>query len=179
MKRKAIQAPTKVYFSIVITSVTWLYPSMPGRPKPKPQMVPSASAFVAYATPSKLNLSKAAQRWIQFQTLRREWLVKRGATSSIPEMSMQEPYQRIIGMGEVAVPLILAQLRREGDEPDQWFWALRVLTDANPVTPENQGDFRAMARAWIDWGATKEFSEHPEYAWIDWGTTKEFFGYAG
>jgi hypothetical protein len=72
--------------------------------------------------------------------------------STISGMSTLPPYRRIIGIGETAVPWILAQLRSEGDEPDQWFWALQSITGANPVMPEDQGDSPAMARAWIRWG---------------------------
>jgi len=75
-------------------------------------------------------------------------------------MSMLEPYQKIIAMGKPAVPLILAQLRTEGDDPDQWFWALRVITGENPVRPEHQGDFLAMANAWLAWGTKQELAEY-------------------
>ncbi len=62
---------------------------------------------------------------------------------------MLDPYQRIIGMGWDAVPLILEELRRE---PDQWFWALEKITDENPVPPEAAGRVRQMAQAWVEWG---------------------------
>jgi hypothetical protein len=64
-------------------------------------------------------------------------------------MAMLRPYQKIIGMGMAAVPLILEELQRE---PDQWFWALEVITDENPVPPEAAGRVRLMADAWIEWG---------------------------
>jgi len=43
-------------------------------------------------------------------------------------MAMCDAYQKIIGLGPDAVPLIIAQMQSEADEPDQWFWALQVLT---------------------------------------------------
>ena len=61
-------------------------------------------------------------------------------------------YQSIIGMGESVVPLILSQLYNEGDEPDQWFWALTAITGANPVKDEDRGDFVKMAQVWLEWG---------------------------
>jgi hypothetical protein len=36
--------------------------------------------------------------------------------------------------------------------PDQWFWALRAITGANPIKPEQQGRIQEMAAAWIEWG---------------------------
>lgn len=71
---------------------------------------------------------------------------------------MLPAYQRIIGMGPDAVPLILAQLEAEGDDPDQWFWALRAITAANPVKPEDQGNTVKMAEAWLRW------AKHEGYA---------------
>ena len=95
----------------------------------------------------------------RFKRLLETWLVERGATSSITEMSMCPSYQHIIGMGEAAVPLILGRLAEEGDDPDQWFWALASITEADPVPEDDRGDFLAMSRAWLRWG-----SEHG-YAW--------------
>jgi hypothetical protein len=89
---------------------------------------------------------------LKFQTLASEWQCQHQAMSSITEMSMLPPYQKIIGMGEDAIPMILEQLRAEGNEPDQWFWALRAITEVNPVAPEDQGNFLKMAQAWIRWG---------------------------
>jgi hypothetical protein len=62
---------------------------------------------------------------------------------------MLRPYQRIIGMGWEALPYIFAELHRE---PDQWFWALEAITEANPVPVEVAGKVRLMAEAWIEWG---------------------------
>jgi len=67
-------------------------------------------------------------------------------------MAMLPEYQRIIGMGSVAIPLILAELRRE---PNQWFWALSAITDENPVDPTAAGDVNRMADAWLEWGRNK------------------------
>ena len=89
--------------------------------------------------------------WLRFLSLTAQWQRERGATSSITEMVLCPAYQAIIGMGAKAIPLILAQLESEGDEPDQWFWALRVLTEANPVSDEDRGNSLRMAQAWLEW----------------------------
>jgi hypothetical protein len=86
-----------------------------------------------------------------FQQLAQRWHRERGATSSITQMAMCPSYQRIIGMGSKAIPLILQQLENDSDEPDHWFWALRALTGADPVPAEMRGDMREMARAWLEW----------------------------
>jgi hypothetical protein len=69
-------------------------------------------------------------------------------------MAMLPPYQRIIGMGLPAVPLILEELRRE---PNQWFWALEAITEGNPVPMAVAGKVREMADAWIEWGKRHGF----------------------
>ena len=64
-------------------------------------------------------------------------------------MAMLKPYQRIIGMGPAAVPLILEELQRE---PDHWFWALEAITQEDPVPAAARGKIGDMADAWIAWG---------------------------
>jgi hypothetical protein len=69
--------------------------------------------------------------------------------SNVVQMALLDSYQKIIGMGWDAVPLLLEEL---GQEPNQWFWALEAITEENPVPPEAAGNVRRMADAWIDWG---------------------------
>jgi hypothetical protein len=88
----------------------------------------------------------------KFKRLIAEWHRERRVVSLVTDMAMCPSYQKIIAMGEVAIPLILSELRTEGDEPDHWFWALRVLTEADPVGESDRGDIIRMAAAWLDWG---------------------------
>jgi len=90
----------------------------------------------------------------RFRRLAEEWKERSRYLSNTAQMALMRPYQRIIGMGEVAVPLILEELRRE---PDQWFWALEAITGENPVPPEATGKVRLMADAWIEWGRQRGF----------------------
>jgi len=87
----------------------------------------------------------------EFQQLASKWRIERGTTSSTTEIVLCPSYQSIIGLGPKVVPLILAELESEGDHPDHWFWALQVLTKADPVSEEDEGNFRNMARSWLDW----------------------------
>jgi hypothetical protein len=92
---------------------------------------------------------------LKFTRLRDEWKEKRGPHSSTLKLVMHPAYQTIIGMGMAAVPHILREL--EEGAPDSWFWALRAITEANPVAPSELGDGQAMARAWLRWGAENGF----------------------
>jgi hypothetical protein len=85
----------------------------------------------------------------RFRRLADEWKDQSRHLSNTAQMAMLKPYQRIIGLGLPAVPLILEELQRE---PDQWFWALESITEQNPVPADAKGKVRLMAQAWIDWG---------------------------
>jgi hypothetical protein len=91
----------------------------------------------------------------KFNRLASEWRRERNPFSSNPmEWAMCPSYQKIIGIGPEAVPLLLEELRRR---PDHWFWALHVLTEEDPVPAEHRGHFDTMVSAWIAWGESHEF----------------------
>ena len=90
----------------------------------------------------------------KFQELVEIWRRDTMFLSFMQQRALHPAYQRIIGMGLAAVPLILEELQRE---PNQWFWALEAITEENPVPPESAGDVRRMARAWIDWGRQRGY----------------------
>jgi hypothetical protein len=64
-------------------------------------------------------------------------------------MAMHPAYQQIIGMGEDVIPLILWELEKT---PNHWFWALRAISDEDPVKPEERGNIHKMAQSWLKWG---------------------------
>jgi hypothetical protein len=111
------------------------------------------------STQISLPTQPPVEDWLKFQRLVREWRKERDTTMSMTsEMAMLPAYQQIIAMGEKALPLILSQLRSEGDEPDHWFWALRVLTGTDPVKQEDQGDISKMAQAWLAWAESEGYA---------------------
>jgi hypothetical protein len=85
----------------------------------------------------------------RFDRLASTWLKESSNLSSTTQRAMHPAYQQIIGLGPVAVPLILERLQQE---PNQWFWALRAITRANPVPQEHMGRVRDMADDWVQWG---------------------------
>ena len=101
--------------------------------------------------PAALPTPPAALR-DRFRRLADEWKEQSRYLSNSAQMALLPPYQRIIGMGCEAVPLILEELRRE---PGQWFWALAAITDENPVPPEAAGNVRETAQAWVAWGQAR------------------------
>jgi hypothetical protein len=84
----------------------------------------------------------------QFARLATEWRSATRYLSSATDIAMHPAYQRIIGLGRPAVPLILEELQRE---PDHWFWALKAITGVDPVPSEHRGNIPEMTRCWLQW----------------------------
>ncbi len=86
---------------------------------------------------------------IKFQMLAKEWKNDTVFMSSLTDMAMHPAYQQIIGMGPIAIPLILDEMK---NEPEFWFWALKAVSGDDPTSPEDQGNLKAMTKAWLKWG---------------------------
>ena len=71
------------------------------------------------------------------------------------KISIHPVYQRIIGMGQPVVLLIMREL-------DHWLWALTAITGANPVKAEQRGRLDQMAQAWIEWGRENGYTFIPK-----------------
>jgi hypothetical protein len=99
-----------------------------------------------------LTFTPDAARFREFVT---QWRRERNSLSASAWDNVRSPaYQRIIGMGEKALPYILREIEREmrtGD-PDDWFVALWSITGENPVPIESRGQLKEMAKAWLEWG---------------------------
>ncbi|MDB5354304.1 MAG: hypothetical protein JWN24_757 [Phycisphaerales bacterium] len=104
---------------------------------------------MAELTQQRKRVPEQAAIEAKFKALTESWQAQRGPDSSISRLSMHPAYQRIIGMGDAAVPLILRELERK---PDHWFWALNAITGADPVPEASRGILREMAAAWLKWG---------------------------
>lgn len=86
----------------------------------------------------------------RFREYADKWKEETWMLSSITDKIQDPAYVRIIALGPKAIPLILAELERE---PDYWFWALRMLTDEDPVPAD--ADFDVAVKAWLDWGRAR------------------------
>jgi hypothetical protein len=87
----------------------------------------------------------------KFARLTAQWRRETRHVSSLSKIAMNPSYQKIIGMGERAIPFILRDLRDSGGH---WLWALHVITDKDPA-PEG-ASFREAKAAWIDWGKAQK-----------------------
>ena len=87
-----------------------------------------------------------------FEELKTDWKTRTTYMSNSAQIAAVRSYQRIIGMGPAALPLILKELERE---TDHWFWALEAISGENPVPPDQAGRVEDMAKTWIEWGRRK------------------------
>ena len=86
----------------------------------------------------------------EFASLAREWRRAVQFTSSVRKKIFHPAYQRIIGLGPNAVPLLLKELR---DDPNHWFWALASITGEDPAVGTET--FNEARDAWLEWGKRK------------------------
>jgi hypothetical protein len=85
----------------------------------------------------------------RFRHLEAVWEAETLYLSDAHKIIEHPAFQEIIGMGEAVIPFMLRDLEKA---PRQWVWALSRITGANPLRPEDAGDSRRMADAWLRWG---------------------------
>ncbi|MCY4217895.1 MAG: hypothetical protein OXE56_01290 [Gammaproteobacteria bacterium] len=88
-----------------------------------------------------------------------QWYEERGITSSQSDIVNCSSYRKIIGMGIDALPLILSQLKCEGDDPDHWFVALEAITNEDPIPASSHGNMVEMSKAWLSWASNNNVGQ--------------------
>lgn len=117
-----------------------------------------SSPFLVYAGEisheEKSDISLSPQKASDFFFYLKKWKEETAAHSSPATIRMNRYYQKIIGLGDTIIPLILRELERE---PNDWFYALEMLTkdEENPMT-DDMG-FKESISAWINWGKNKGY----------------------
>ena len=101
---------------------------------------------------SDLFLYKADELEREFEHHATIWRNETAFLSSLTEQVLHPSYQRIVGMGRQAIPLLLHELEHN---PDFWFWALNAITGENPV--EEGATFDEGVSAWLEWGKEKGY----------------------
>ncbi len=89
-----------------------------------------------------------------FRACVEHWSRDTCAVSSVTTMILHPAYQRIIGLGRQALPLLFQELRAN---PGHWFWALRSITGEDPTKPGD--DFQHAIEGWLRWGQTHGYIE--------------------
>lgn len=90
---------------------------------------------------------------LKFQLLVEKWKEESRFFSFTKDIVTTESYQAIIQMGTPVIPLILRLLEHN---PRHWFYALKQLTNENPVQTKSKGNIKLMAKDWIEWGKSRK-----------------------
>lgn len=96
------------------------------------------------------------KRAAEFEGHASTWLKETRFVSSPSEKYLHPSYARIIGMGREALPHILGKLTTD---PADWFYALRAITGANPVTDDMAGKMTQMRDAWLKWAKNRGITD--------------------
>jgi len=83
----------------------------------------------------------------EFAKLTQQWYRETAMFSMIHKKVMHPAYQRIIGMGKEALPLIFRELNKKRGH---WLWALCAITGEDAATPGD--NFLQAVDAWLRWG---------------------------
>ena len=100
--------------------------------------------------------SRRNQKKQRFWGLAKKWREDTQWLSSTTEIAMHPAYQAIIGMGQEAVPLIIEDLRNNSGH---WYWALKAISQEDPVPPSDRGSISRMKDAWLLWAQQKGIAE--------------------
>lgn len=90
--------------------------------------------------------SETARIADEFAELRDRWREKTGHYSVMIDAVIVPEYQRIIGMGEAALPLIIECLKEPGPE---WFWALIAIVGVDHAAGATT--VTEACDRWIEW----------------------------
>ncbi len=99
-----------------------------------------------------LGCNKAVRK--SFVTLAMQWHDETDYLSSPSRITDNDTYLKIVSMGGPVIPLILQDLQKRGGN---WYRALRILSDEDPVSPEVRGEVPKMKEAWLHWGRDKGY----------------------
>ena len=92
----------------------------------------------------------------EFNELANQWHDETDLLSSPSRITGSDTYLKIISMGRRVIPLILEDLRERGGN---WYRALRIISDDDPVSVEARGNVEQMKQAWLQWGRSRGYTE--------------------
>lgn len=110
-------------------------------------------ALIHYLTPISRQLESDEAKFFHLKEL---WEKETIMLSSVTTISMHPAYQKIIGMGSKALPLIFQEMKKK---PGHWFWALKSITGIDPVPLNLRGRLKQMTDIWLSWGKEKGYIE--------------------
>ena len=149
--RIVVEYPRQDFFTIVDDCQFASKPSTPATLSNRLGRTTLSSAGAAIISLAKVRKATPIFREVvesKFERLVAEWKTTRNQTNSGTEMFTHPAYLNIIGMGSEVVPLILREIEVS---VDHWFWALKAITEKDPVPPSHRGRLKLMSEDWLRW----------------------------
>jgi hypothetical protein len=84
-----------------------------------------------------------------FLSLVERWRAETFHLSSLEEKILNSNYQRIIGLGEAILPLIIEEMKKRNS--GHWFWALQAITGKDLIPSSLYGNILEMKKIWFEW----------------------------
>jgi hypothetical protein len=100
-------------------------------------------------------LSISQENEEKFNALAAKWKNDSKTSLLMTQKCTDASYQRIIGMGQQTIPLLLKKISEPSGE--DWFWALSAVTNENPVKSEHRGIIDKIIEDWIKWGRSQGY----------------------
>jgi hypothetical protein len=93
----------------------------------------------------------------KFRRLARQWREETMKVSSTQQITSTFTYSALCAMGKEILPLIFREIEQGAGH---WFTALRAINyPDDPVKPEETGNRRKMAEAWLQWAREHGYTE--------------------
>ena len=99
-----------------------------------------------------LSGNAVGQLEITFGQLADQWRKETGMLSVVSQKAIHPAYQRIIGMGKPALPLIFKELQKKHEH---WLWALKSITGEDAA--KSGSNFKEAVSSWLKWGEAKGY----------------------
>ena len=103
--------------------------------------------------------TKTTELEATFNELAMQWLKATAYHSNSAPIVRHPAYQRIVELGEAALPLVFRELEK-GQMAVHWPLVLSAITGADPTPPPKKLpapgwvalDIKAIHKAWLEWG---------------------------
>lgn len=118
------------------------------------EMLPQADAVTLESIHHQLEAA-------QFEVYYKQWKAETAFESNGRKIIENAHYQKIIDMGEIAVPLILKKYVQTNDH---WSYALRSITGISLNESTYHGNLEAIRMDWIAWGVEKKMIDEPSFS---------------
>lgn len=89
-----------------------------------------------------------------FNALSRAWKKETAHFSTLYHVTTNSNYLRIIKHGWQAVPYILKDLQKA---PEHWYFALKLITEQDPVPIEDKSNIKKIREHWLNWGKAEGY----------------------